>query len=617
MSEGASIWQVLGIEMTHDPREIRRAYARRLKVTQPEDDAEGFQRLRVAYEYALAWAVHASRERAEGHLPERTAAAPAPPPEPEPERMPESPPVPAPLTQAEPEAPAHVPIDHELAAKADADVHELQRLFEALRARLDKNARDGWPDVDGDARALAALVRAPALHNIALQLQAEEAIAVMLLQHAPHGDHLLAAAARHFEWLGREHESSLAPPARAVLERMDDRAFLDHLRDASNEASLAYETLRNPTSRLTRWWAAFGSHRHEVAMLQFLQARHPRLLAELPRENVEWYSRIEMLPRPSKALLLIGIIAISVAMIGAWANTPGGEDRGDYVLKTLFLGFAILFVVMVFDYFVLKLPPALVEQRWRGDPPAWLGWGWLWLSLVTIAGAMATRSISWGPPLSLGLALLSNYAALLVGGRAPHVQWRGGDLLQYRVVRLVLMNALMFIWLGMSLNEALHLDNLVLAAFMLIVIGSGVARPLFTRLYATRFEPLVQMRMAAAGLAVSILLIASAWLFGREPGFRPWLVAAVVAVVLLRRAIPHGIAINGNPWTGSFVVLVGGLICAWLSGEFQLELRQGEYGDPPLLVGGAIFFLSGAVYAFARAIHDAVGQLRNLLAVRV
>lgn len=47
-----SIWSVLGIEPTDDLSDIKRAYARKLKTTRPDQDPLGYQRLREAFEGA-------------------------------------------------------------------------------------------------------------------------------------------------------------------------------------------------------------------------------------------------------------------------------------------------------------------------------------------------------------------------------------------------------------------------------------------------------------------------------------------------------------------------------------------------------------------------------------
>ena len=48
-----SIWNVLGLEPTQDVSAIKRAYAQKTRVCHPEDDPEGFLKLRKAYQAAL------------------------------------------------------------------------------------------------------------------------------------------------------------------------------------------------------------------------------------------------------------------------------------------------------------------------------------------------------------------------------------------------------------------------------------------------------------------------------------------------------------------------------------------------------------------------------------
>lgn len=70
-----SAWEVLGVEETCDAKAIRRAYATALKRTRPDEDAEGFQLLTDAYEWAQGYARHmlaqAQAQAAEGEVADR------------------------------------------------------------------------------------------------------------------------------------------------------------------------------------------------------------------------------------------------------------------------------------------------------------------------------------------------------------------------------------------------------------------------------------------------------------------------------------------------------------------------------------------------------------------
>ena len=53
-----NIWHTLELEATSDSREIKRAYARKLKITRPDEQPEAFQQLHHAYKAALDYAAY-------------------------------------------------------------------------------------------------------------------------------------------------------------------------------------------------------------------------------------------------------------------------------------------------------------------------------------------------------------------------------------------------------------------------------------------------------------------------------------------------------------------------------------------------------------------------------
>lgn len=57
------IWKMLGISETQDKDELKKAYRAKLYSVNPEDDAEGFMKLREAYEAALAFADSDAKEQ--------------------------------------------------------------------------------------------------------------------------------------------------------------------------------------------------------------------------------------------------------------------------------------------------------------------------------------------------------------------------------------------------------------------------------------------------------------------------------------------------------------------------------------------------------------------------
>lgn len=193
---------LLGLDGTARERDIRGAYARRLKRIDQEQDPEAFQRLRAAYETALDWAAWQAREQqpapdADAAIPPAAPASAAPSPQPEP-------PTPGALAHA---------------------------VFERLAAELPGLAAQaqGSSDHLPWKNALLRRLDDEELINIDARITFEAWIATTLAQGwQPGHEHLFVAAQEVFGWSGDRRSLLQFGQAGALLDQaLAERALLD------------------------------------------------------------------------------------------------------------------------------------------------------------------------------------------------------------------------------------------------------------------------------------------------------------------------------------------------------------------------------------------------------
>ncbi|QDX27623.1 J domain-containing protein [Sphingomonas suaedae] len=429
-------WQVLGVARGSDRATIRRAYAAKLKTTNPEDDAKAFIALREAYEAALRWV-----EYDYGWDDEEDADADA-----DAQPVSEAPPVGAvvipvpadpPPTEAVAE-PAFIPLPPEAAPSPPADdPAEQARIAEAaelerLKAALEAGLRGPWfKDRPGLIAAFEALMAAPALMEIDRRDRLEYWLAALIADTIPRSDAILKQAMAAFGW---EAEGNHPPAVWQVRARLDEWRMIAGFQGDQHPLHAGWRALT--LGNVPAWRRRLGALRPGVTdqvrqLFDLAEYDLPGIAHSFEPRAADWW-RV-YLERPHFGfveLLLLALGALGALLFALAGATPALRIGGAIATGAVGVGFALLHWRVV------------APMHWRrahagGEVVRGFGWRFgLWLvTVVTFIGAPMTPWIAGGAIL---LAVASAIAILLLDAG----EHDGGEVPWKRTVGLGLLGAL-------------------------------------------------------------------------------------------------------------------------------------------------------------------------------
>lgn len=537
-----SIWQTLGISRSQDRTEIRRAYAKKLKVTNPEDDPEGFKVLRAAYEEALDYADNRFATHDLDETGDEVAAT---------DTNVHDGPAPLPAGEAETYA---MPV-----------VDEVSDSFFATRAILETQLQARSAASEDDRLAsLALILSSPMLDNIETRSAAEVWLAELVSRNQPRSDALLPRLIEHFGWNNRRIDRHRPYAVMQILQRETDLVFLRAIRHGTDLDTDAWQVLSRPPEPPTLWrrlWPKIS--RSEIrSFLNRIRNDHPTVIDDLNAESVRRWEedgeKRDLLDQVRICLLVlfpIGVCAILCVWL-AWGLHPA--------LIAIPVAIPVLAVggVLMFEYGYCR-----TRQWWEGN---WhlqrngflvFGWGPALIAILCLAAAPASM---WLTAIVAVLSVLVALWAAIVGDpeKSEHSwPWQ----IRLFVAELFLVAWWICVLWDVPMAAAVQMTPPVIAATLV----SGFGRmPLFHKwLMIHAWGQRIILVALMAGIAGSILLL---WQSYTVPDWRAPAFACAAVMVLLHRVPTLAIA----HWTAGFryVVAYGVLFIARTQGGEMMTL---------------------------------------------
>jgi hypothetical protein len=503
----SSIWKTLGLSRTQDRIEIRRAYARQLKLTNPEDDPEGFKVLRAAYEQALGYA----ENRYVSDTPVASFAEP-------------------PREVAEPEPSVDITESAQSEERSAPEVDQATHAYFAAFALLERQLSPRTDADDGDRKAsLDIILSSPVLDNIETRDSAEQWLAQLAARSQPRSDVLIPRLVERFGWNNQHLDRRRAYAVSQVLQRETDLAFLMAVKRSDTSSRDAWRTLSQPPKTPSIWkrlWPDI-SRSDILSFLDRVRSQHPTLLHDLNEEAVRtWEADVPIRDVFDHirvcALILLPFVALASAYVLInWRSLMG--------LIPILAAFPVASVGLAYAYdYGYHRVRARWEESWRLQQNKWLAFGW-GPALIAI---LCLATLPPSPWLCGCIAILSLAVVwwAAVSGQADKNVSSGPWQL-----RVVFAELLLVIWWGGALwdfprDAAIQMTPAVIAATL--VSGFGQV-PLFHKwLRLGAWIQRATLVTIIAGIAGAIALLWQDYAIGewKAPAF----VCAAIMILLHR-----------------------------------------------------------------------------------
>ncbi len=500
-----SYWQVLGIEPTDDRQQIRRAYTRKLKITNPEDDQEAFQHLRAAYEAALRDAEQQLLLQGPAVASEVDGAV-----------------------QLTAELSTSGRSDHSSTARpatvgSDSDAPSsvaASQLREAYRRLNEALSDPATPDAELEAM-FTSIVGHDALEDVSLGMDFETALASLLIERMPRSGPLLLLADSSFGWQAKAERVGVPPAIAAAAHTAAALRFQGQLRRGGSPLADAYAALTcAPTPvrwRLRIWTTKLDRQVREL--LSILNFDHYGVDAGLNAAAVEWWTDYLSKPRVSvRPAIACGGIGLFVAAIA------GLSQGNEYFYKGLLVTLALMLFVTVGKLFVIDWGRVLFQRRVRGNNSLAIQLGWF---PMLVGLALLTGLLPHSRVVTIFAVTLSTVCGLWAWFARP-----ANAQLMRTPENTALFNLPATAWLLFLYMTAPLSVPCVLTALLVACICN---ESLLAGLWHTGVSAVWRQRLMAALSIVAALLAIAALLSTRDDSLSALFTVAAFVVVMLQR----------------------------------------------------------------------------------